>query len=157
MERPLCYVSLVTELSNDVAPGQSGPDATVQINPTFLGPLRVQYNPETDGDADPGEVVWTWVPYEENDGRGKDRPVLVVAAEKSGTVIALALTTKDHPDIDQLEVGPGPWDSAGRPSFLKLDRVFRVHHSGMRREACAMSPERFTEVSQALSRRYGWK
>lgn len=35
------------------------------------------YSPEMDGDADPGEVVWAWVPYEENDGRGKDRPVVV--------------------------------------------------------------------------------
>ncbi|GAB5080487.1 hypothetical protein ARTHROSP310_36360 [Arthrobacter sp. AD-310] len=27
-----------------------------------------------DGEPDPGEVVWTWVPYQEDHGRGKDRP-----------------------------------------------------------------------------------
>jgi hypothetical protein len=29
------------------------------------------------------------VPYEENDVRGKDRPVLVVAREPAGTVLAV--------------------------------------------------------------------
>ena len=28
--------------------------------------LRVAYNPRTDGKPDPGEVVWAWVPYEED-------------------------------------------------------------------------------------------
>jgi len=46
--------------------------------------------------ANPGEVVWTWVPFEENDGRGKDRPVLVVAVEPAGTYLAVQLTSKDH-------------------------------------------------------------
>ena len=36
--------------------------------------VRVEYTPEMDGDADPGEVVWAWVPYEEDPNRGKDRP-----------------------------------------------------------------------------------
>ena len=40
------------------------------------GPLRFDYRPRRDGKPDPGEVVWAWVPFEENDGRGKDRPVL---------------------------------------------------------------------------------
>src|SRR5690349_25068137 len=42
---------------------------------------RVAYAPDLDGAADPGEIVWTWVPFEEDDGRGKDRPVLVVGRE----------------------------------------------------------------------------
>ena len=36
------------------------------------------------------------MPYEENDGRGKDRPVLVVATEPAGTVLAVQLTSKAH-------------------------------------------------------------
>ena len=45
------------------------------------GPVRArtsQYRPRDDGAADPGEIVWAWVPYDEGDGRGKDRPVLVI-------------------------------------------------------------------------------
>ena len=32
----------------------------------------IEYSPHLDGDADPGEVVWTWVPYEKTQA-GRDR------------------------------------------------------------------------------------
>lgn len=35
--------------------------------------VRVEYTPDMDGEADPGEVVWAWVPYEDDPHRGKDR------------------------------------------------------------------------------------
>ena len=39
----------------------------------------ISYEPEIgDGYADPGEVVWGWVPYEDDETQGKDRPVLVI-------------------------------------------------------------------------------
>ena len=41
-------------------------------------PIEIDYAPRDDGRPDPGEIVWAWVPFEEGDGRGKDRPVLVV-------------------------------------------------------------------------------
>jgi hypothetical protein len=79
--------------------------------------------------------VWTWVPFEENDGRGKDRPVLVVAAEPAGTYLAVQLTSKDHDgEGDFISVGAGGWDGGHRPSWVSLDRVIRVHEGGMRRE-----------------------
>ena len=34
---------------------------------------QLVYAPQLDGDADPGEIVWTWVAYEDDRGRGKDR------------------------------------------------------------------------------------
>src|SRR5690349_5900749 len=61
--------------------------ATVEVDPRRVGAVHLTYSPTTDGDPDPGEIVWTWVPYEENDGRGKDRPVVIVASEPSGTVL----------------------------------------------------------------------
>jgi hypothetical protein len=72
---------------------------------------------QTDGVPDPGEVVWTWVPFEENDGRGKDRPVLVVAVESAGTYLAVQLTSKDHDgEGDFVSVGAGGRTaSTGRP------------------------------------------
>ena len=39
------------------------------------------YSPDTDGEADPGEVVWAWVPYEDDPAQGKDRPVLLIARD----------------------------------------------------------------------------
>ena len=43
-----------------------------------------EYAPEIDGEPDPGEVVWGWVPYEDDPSQGKDRPVLVLATAGSG-------------------------------------------------------------------------
>ena len=40
--------------------------------------VRIEYTPSLDGDPDPGEVVWTWVPYEEDPTLGKDRPVVII-------------------------------------------------------------------------------
>ena len=89
------------------------------------------YSPEMDGEADPGEVVWGWVPYEDDASQGKDRPVLVLARTGS-TLTCLYLTSKDH-DRDAedearwgrywMDVGTGPWDAQGRESEIRLDRV----------------------------------
>ncbi len=57
--------------------------------------LEISYTPRHDGDADPGEVVWTWIPYEDDPQQGKDRPVLVIGTV--GKLLAvLPLTSKDH-------------------------------------------------------------
>ncbi|GHI41072.1 hypothetical protein Sviol_54800 [Streptomyces violascens] len=49
-------------------PGQSGPTATTEADPHDVGTVRMGYAPDRDGDPDPGEIVWTWVPFEENSG-----------------------------------------------------------------------------------------
>ena len=142
----------------EVSPGESGPDATVEVDPHRIGPVRMSYSPQTDGAPDPGEVVWTWVPFEENDGRGKDRPVLVVAVEPAGTYLAVQLTSKDHDgEGDFVPVGAGGWDGEHRPSWVNLDRVIRVHEGGMRREAAALPREPFERVTGRLQQRYGWR
>jgi PemK-like, MazF-like toxin of type II toxin-antitoxin system len=139
-------------------PGESGPDATVEVDPHRVGPVRMSFSPQTDGAPDPGEVVWTWVPFEENDGRGKDRPVLVVAVESAGTFLAVQLTSKDHDgEGDFVSVGAGGWDGEHRPSWVNLDRVIRVHEGGMRREASALSREPFEQVADRLRQRYSWR
>jgi hypothetical protein len=141
------------------SPGQQGDFATVEVDARSVSSLRLSYSPVSDGDPDPGEIVWTWVPFEERDGRGKDRPVLVVAAESSGAVLAVQLTSKDHDDDrgDFVALGSGPWDQAGRASWVNIDRVFRVYPQGMRREAASLDKARFLGVAQALNRRYGWR
>jgi hypothetical protein len=133
------------------------------VEPTAVGAVRMSYHPDPDGDPDPGEIVWTWVPFEEHDGRGKDRPVLVVAAEvdRAGaerTVLAVQLTSKDHDgDGDFVSIGAGAWDGEHRPSWVNIDRVMRVHTAGMRREACSLDRQNYQRVEAALRRRYGWR
>lgn len=147
----------------EAAPGRYGADATVEVDPRRIGAVRMTYHPTRDGDPDPGEIVWTWVPFEENDGRGKDRPVLVVASEtaprgRSATVLAVQLTSKNHGgDADFVAIGSGSWDGEHRPSWVNIDRVMRVHPTGMRREAAALDERNYARVEAALRRRYGWQ
>ncbi|MFI1159743.1 type II toxin-antitoxin system PemK/MazF family toxin [Streptomyces sioyaensis] len=139
-------------------PGSQGPAVTVEARPRSVGTVTMTYAPDPDGDPDPGEIVWTWVPYEENDGRGKDRPVLVVARESAGTLLAVQLSSKRHNnDREWVPLGTGPWDRAGRDSWVAVDRVLRVHPAGMRREACALDRGRFNLVVNRLRERYGWR
>ena len=137
-------------------PGSGGPYATTEADPREVGRVRTEYAPAHDGDPDPGEIVWTWVPFEENDGRGKDRPVLVVAREPRGTLLAVQLTSKHHDGYEYQAIGAGPWDREGRDSWVILDRVMRLHEQGMRREACALDRGRFTIVVNRLKELYGW-
>ena len=137
--------------------GRSGPTATVEVAPPGRGALRIAYAPDHDGDPDAGEVIWTWVPYAENDGRGKDRPLLVIARQSADRVYAVRLTSKPHDgDRDFLALGTGDWDAQGRPSWIDIEQLYSVHRDGMRREASALDLNRFVRVADALHRRYGW-
>ncbi|MGQ5229031.1 type II toxin-antitoxin system PemK/MazF family toxin [Streptomyces sp. MN3] len=148
----------MTAYTPEDTPGRYGLYATVETEPRAVGRVRTEYSPAHDGDPDPGEIVWTWVPFEENDGRGKDRPVLVVARETAGTFLAVQLSSKGRAgDRDQVPIGSGPWDRSGRDSWVAVDRVLRLHEQGMRREACALDRMRFNSVRQRLRERYGWE
>ncbi|MGW0734994.1 type II toxin-antitoxin system PemK/MazF family toxin [Streptomyces sp. NPDC002851] len=146
------------DLRTPDSPGRHGPSATTEAEARAVGPIRTEYAPAHDGDPDPGEVIWTWVPYEENDGRGKDRPVLIVAREAGGTVLGVQLSSKEHSgDREWMPLGSGPWDTSGRDSWVHLDRVLRIHQDGMRREACALDRARFNAVTDLLRRRHAWR
>ncbi|MBL1086137.1 type II toxin-antitoxin system PemK/MazF family toxin [Streptomyces actinomycinicus] len=155
----------MSTFTEEDVPGRRGPHATTEAAPREVGRVRTEYSPAHDGDPDPGEIVWTWVPFEENDGRGKDRPVLVVAREAAGTFLAVQLSSKRH-DAEReggargarewVAIGSGPWDRAGRDSWVNVGRVLRLHEEGMRREACALDRMRFNLVRQRLHERYGW-
>jgi hypothetical protein len=126
--------------------------------PTHERGRHIEYSPNLDGDADPGEIVWTWVPYEDDPNQGKDRPVLVVG--RSGrTVLGLMLSSKDRRDGEHnwLPLGTGAWDSEDRPSWIRLDRVIEVDHDGIRREGAILDRSRFDEVAARLRQEYGWR
>ena len=132
----------------------------------FVGAVVPTYDPHPDGLADPGEVVWAWVPYEEDHNRGKDRPVLIIGRD-GDYLLGLMLTSRDHDGDGEasqrrkaaeaaqgrhwLDVGAGDWDSQGRPSEVRLDRVLRLQPEAVRREGAALSRQVFEQVSGAFT------
>ena len=121
--------------------------------------INFEYSPSLDGDADPGEIVWTWVPFEEDHSQGKDRPVLLVGRDGE-YLLALMMTSKDHnnrehADSNYLDIGSGPWDPQGRASEVKLNRVIRVRPDTMRREGAIMPEDTFRLIERAWTRHNG--
>jgi hypothetical protein len=116
-------------------------------------PLRILYAPELDGSPDPGEVVWGWVPYEEDPTQGKDRPLVVVG--RRGTRLAAVPLTSRRDDRDaQVAIGAGAWDRAGRPSYARIDRLMDLDPSAVRREGAIVPRDRFDAVAAAVIGRY---
>ncbi len=111
--------------------------------------VRVEYTPEMDGDADPGEVVWAWVPYEEDPNRGKDRPVVIIgrANTTGGARLAgVALTSRNKGRADHVPVGTGTWDPKRRDSWAKVDRLLLIDDGDVRREGAVLDRSRFDDV-----------
>jgi PemK-like, MazF-like toxin of type II toxin-antitoxin system len=125
--------------------------------PTQHHARRLEYTPDLDGAADPGEIVWTWVKYEDDPHQGKDRPVLVVGRD-GRTLLGLMLSSQSERDgqPDWLALGPGSWDREHRPSWIRLDRVLEVDEDGIRREGAVLDRERFDRVAAALREHHGW-
>ena len=126
--------------------------------PTADRARTIVYAPDLDGAADPGEIVWAWVPFEEADGRGKDRPLLVVGRD-GGELVGLMLSSRHDRagDRDWVSVGSGAWDREGRESFVRLDRVLEVGEHAIRREGAVLDRDRFERVATELRRRFGWR
>ena len=145
----------------------SAPAATPQITagrpvtansvPTAHRARKIVYAPDLDGRADPGEVVWTWVVYEDDPSRGKDRPVLVVGRDSS-TLLGLMLSSQEHhrDDPNWIGIGTGDWDYEGRASWVRLDRVLDVPEEGIRREGAILERTSFELVATRLRADYSW-
>lgn len=128
----------------------------------FSGKPQLSYAPHADNIADPGEIVWGWIPYEEDYSLGKDRPVLIIG--KNGPwLLAVPLSTTDH-DLDQaqekragrywIEIGCGAWDTKNRESFVRVNRILQLDPNHLRRIACRLDQERFEKVCQAVLTHY---
>ena len=150
--------------ANSTAPKPSAPASTGASDGSdypgdYRDMINFEYSPSLDGDADPGEIVWTWVPFEEDHSQGKDRPVLLVGRDGE-YLLALMMTSKDHnnrehADPNYLDIGSGPWDPQGRASEVKLNRVIRVRPDSMRREGAIMPEDTFRLIERAWTRHNG--
>ena len=152
---------------------RSGPNTTVAspapgrpANPAggypgdFRGQVDIRYAPHPDGEPDPGEIVWAWVPYEEDHSQGKDRPVLLIGRD-GPWLLALQMTSRDH-DRDEeqerragrvwVDIGSGAWDRQGRPSEVRVNRVLRIDPDRIRREGAVLARERFDAVAEGVLR-----
>src|SRR4051812_39873136 len=69
------------------------PQRGTSVHAEAPGGRHLSYAPSPDGAADPGEIVWTWVPYEDDPSQGKDRPVLIVGRE-GHTALGLMLSSQ---------------------------------------------------------------
>lgn len=149
----------------------SAPSASTNYPGDFQGTARIGYAPKPDGEPDPGEIVWAWVPYEEDHSRGKDRPVLLVG-RRGRYLLGLMLTSRDRVPAappsagittrphdgsgDYIELGTGAWDRQGRPSEVRIDRILQIAPDSIRREGAVLDRKRYDAVAAGLVRRHGW-
>lgn len=124
----------------------------------FTGTPAITYSPRRNDTADPGEVVWTWVPYEEDHSHGKDRPVVIIGRD-GHWLLGLALSSQDHErDARQeasqgrywIEIGSGDWDSQERPSAVRVDRIIRVDAERIRRISVRLDRPTFDRVAAGV-------
>ncbi|MDO5737169.1 MAG: type II toxin-antitoxin system PemK/MazF family toxin [Propionibacteriaceae bacterium] len=124
----------------------------------FTGTPQIAYSPFNDDKADPGEVVWTWVPYEEDHHQGKDRPVLIIGHD-GRWLLALQVTSQDH-DLDAAQearagrywedIGTGAWDPQGRPSEVRVNRIIRIDPKKVRRIGAMLDEDTFLRVAKVV-------
>lgn len=124
----------------------------------YTGLPDIHYAPHTTELPDPGEIAWGWVPYEEDYSKGKDRPVLIIGRD-TDWLLGLPLSSVNH-RADALQeaqagrfwvpIGSGSWDSKGRSSEVRVDRIVRFSPDGMRRVAGALDKRRYQTVAAAL-------
>lgn len=126
----------------------------------FRGRVKPSYEPLPDELPDPGEVVWMWVPYEEDHSKGKDRPVLLIGRD-GPWLLGLQLTSKDHDrDAAQearagrywLDIGVGGWDRRGRESEVRVNRVLRVDPDQVRRIGARLDEKTFNKVAREVAK-----
>jgi mRNA-degrading endonuclease toxin of MazEF toxin-antitoxin module len=132
------------------------------VTAVYPGDFQAQpvivYDPRPDQVADPGEVVWAWVPYEEDHRQGKTRPVLVIGQD-DGWLLAVFLSATNHDrDAEQeasqgrywVRIGRGSWDQQRRVSFARVDRVIRLAASDLSSRAERLERDRFEKVAAGI-------
>lgn len=123
----------------------------------YRGPAIPEYAPQADHEPDPGEVVWAWVPFEEDPSQGKDRPLAIVgrSADKPQDMVCFLLSSRDRASDDEwVAIGTGEWDSERRESWVNIARPLAVTAEAVRREGGELSRQQFDAVVEAARRKF---
>lgn len=127
--------------------------------PTAQRARRLVYAPDLAGRADPGEVVWTWVVYDDDPHRGQDRPVLVVGRDRH-LLFGLMLSARNpHPDPHDpnwVRISTASWDPDEALTWVRLDRVLDVPEESIRRQGAILDRAVFDLVAARLRADYSW-
>lgn len=130
--------------AGEAAPARGGAVA-------YSGVIHWEYSPDLDHDADPGEIVWAWVAFEDDPTIGKDRPIAVVGRSDDRRLVALMLSSRNHDgDARWIPIGSGQWDREGRPSWVRRDRVLVVASSAVRREGAVLPRSTYDAIVSAM-------
>jgi len=139
------------KVSKRSSPARRG--ATSKSGLPSEGVVTVEYTPRLDGDPDPGEIVWTWVPFEEDPEQGKDRPVVVIGRRGDG-LVGVPLTSRKNDREAQISIGAGDWDPKRRTSYARIWRMLDIDEGATRREGAVLQRDRFDDVIAAVDRYY---
>lgn len=123
----------------------------------FRGPAIPEYAPSDDGEPDPGEVVWAWVPFEEDPTQGKDRPLAIVgrSVDKPADMVCFLLSSKDRSGQEGwVPIGSGEWDDQHRESWVNIARPLAVPLEAVRREGGELSRFQFDAVVEAARQKF---
>ena len=123
----------------------------------YAGGVHPEYAPDRDGDPDAGEIVWAWVPFEEDASVGKDRPIVLIgtAIDSPGDFVAFMLSSKDHDGRPGwVAIGAGGWDGEHRESWVRVDRSLAINPAAVRREGSALDPGQFDAVIAEARRQF---
>lgn len=117
------------------------------------GVVHIEYSPRIDGDPDPGEIVWAWVPFEEDPSQGKDRPVVIIG-RRGSKLVGVPLTTKPDDREAQVPIGTGGWDPQRRNSYARVWRMLDLDPDGTRREGAILDRDRFAALVAVVDHYY---
>ena len=123
-----------------------------------------------DGQVDPGEVVWFWVPNHDADPNDEtttttddttpkftERALVVIGRTGDHVLGLITSPNPEHADDEKwLDIGSGPWDEQGRRSWLRLDKVIKVAETAIRRQGAVIPLGRFNRIASRLRNEYGW-
>lgn len=133
----------------------SGKDETVKV-PTQQLARAVMYAPDMDGQADPGEVIWTYIRTQKG-GDLQLRSILIVGRHKHTLFGLLISADPEHiKKHNWMRIGAGPWDRESRESSVCLDKVLEIPESEIQRRGVSMPERRFDRIAARLRSEYGW-
>ena len=152
-EMPLDF-AITTELRYD--PNQPRSKRTGEWSPAARGPalpdvrfseVKVSYRPRhPDGHADPGEIVWAHVPFEDDPKQGKDRPVLIIGRHENGNLIGVQLTSKGH----HRGAIPIEWGNDTK-SWIRPERLIQVSADNYRKEGAYVKKPKFQDLADQIT------